>query len=724
VLIALVVIPALCLWTGYGLLQLIGPKTLRLDVPGGLFLFGLAGVLTLGWIAFVAAELGFFSAVAIAVLGVLLGLSGWLVGRRRGPRVSLDRTGSRRAENILLIGLIALMGVLYLRPHEFIFGGADAGVYVNLGAQISRSGRWLISNPDLAAIPPADYPMLFREQPPDQVPRYYHLPGFYIADGNAGTIIPQFYPLHPIWLAIAHGLGGVWANLYMTPLWGILGVLALYIAVREAFDHRLAAIAAGLLAITPTQIWFSRYPTAETLTQFMLFSGLYAFARHARRGENWSAALAGLALGQVMLVRIDTYFLLGILVVYAAYLRLRRRLDRRFWILAVPMLVMSSHSLLQAVWQGWPYLHNTYLAGGTLSFARLAMLVGGLIVSVVAFIAFDQTIARRPGWVAQLEPVWRILLSASAVGLVLLAIYAYFLLPLRADPTRQAFYWYGQNTIPDVEPYNFVRLGWYLSPVGLALGVLGIAAIVREKMSERTWLIVGVGVFFSILFIYRTFNNPHHIYVMRRYVPAVIPIFALGIAYAVQRLAQWKSIGRIFAGGLAVLQVGLLLYAGRVIIRQVDYRGGIGQFGSFSKAIPPGAIVVFNDNQPVGTAGIYGTPLAYLEGHTVIGLQGDRIDRVQLDALVNGWLAAQRPVVIVDGPSRVAGLCDRWECSHLGTARFDMPVLEPSYEHFPTAILRMQDALELYLVKAVQPQAGRHRYQCPTCQKTLGGCLG
>jgi 4-amino-4-deoxy-L-arabinose transferase-like glycosyltransferase len=702
VLIALVFIPAVCLWTGYGLFQLIGPKALKLEVPSALFLFGAVGVLTLGWVAFVAAEVGLFSAVAIVVLGGLLGASGWLASRRRGPRASLDQVGSRRAENVLLIGLIMLMGVLYLRPHEFIFGGADAGVYVNLGAQISRSGRWLISNPDLAAIPPSDYPMLFREQPPNQVPRYYQLPGFYIADGNAGMIIPQFYPLHPIWLAIAHGLGGVWANLYMTPLWGILGALALYFAVREAFDRRLAAIAAGLLAITPTQIWFSRYPTAETLTQFMLFTGLYAFARHARRGESWSAALAGLALGQVMLVRIDTYFLLGILVVYAAYLRLRRRLDRRFWILAAPMLVMGGHSFVHAVWQGWPYLHNTFLAGGAL-FAQLAMSVSGLVLCVVAFIAFDQTIARRPGWVAQLEPAWRILLSAIAAGLVLLAIYAYFLLPLSADPARQTSYWYAQSTIPDVEPYNFVRLGWYLSPVGLALGVLGIAAIIREKMSEYTWLIVGVGVFFSILFIYRTFNNPHHVYVMRRYVPAVIPIFSLGIAYAVQRPIQWGSIGRVFAGGLAVLQVALLLYAGRVIIRQVDYQGGVKQFDNFSKTIPPSAIVVFNDNQPVGTAAIYGTPLAYLEGHTVIGLQGDRIDRARLDALVSDWLAAQRPVVIIDGPFRVAGLCDRWDCSHLGTVRFDMPVLEASYEHFPTAIVRVQHALDLYLVKAVQP---------------------
>jgi len=283
-LVTLLFVPALCIWTGYGLFQLVGPGRFRGDVPAGLFLFEMSGMLVLGWMALVSAELGFFSAGAIALVGVLLGGAGWLVGRRRGASDGLTWTESGRGEIVLLLLLVVLMSVLYLRPHEFIFGGADAGVYVNLGANIARTGRWLISNPDLATVPASDYAVLFREQPEQFLPRYYYLPGFYVSDSGAGTIVPQFYALHPVWLALAHGLDGVQANLFMTPLWGMLGVLALYFAVREAFDHRVAALAAVILAVTPTQIWFSRYPTAEVLTQFLLFGGLYAFARYARRG--------------------------------------------------------------------------------------------------------------------------------------------------------------------------------------------------------------------------------------------------------------------------------------------------------------------------------------------------------------------------------------------------------------------------------------------------------
>ena len=82
-----------------------------------------------------------------------------------------------------------------------------------------------------------------------------------------------------------------------------------------------------------------------------------------------------------------------------------------------------------------------------------------------------------------------------------------------------------------------VRLGWYLSPLGLLLGVVGCALLVHERTSERTWAILGVGLFFTVLYTYKTYNNPHHIYVMRRYVPAAFPMLTLGAAYV---LIAWQ----------------------------------------------------------------------------------------------------------------------------------------------------------------------------------------
>jgi 4-amino-4-deoxy-L-arabinose transferase-like glycosyltransferase len=702
-LVATLLIPILLIWTGYGLFQLIGPRNFRSDALTGIFLLGLGGTLALGWVALLTAELGIFSAIAVTILGTLLGCVGWLAARIRGTRITLHRSNSRRGEVIFLSILVVSMGILYLRPHQFILGGADAGVYINLGANLSHTGNWLIRNADLSEILQDDYAMLFREQPSYILPRYIHLPGFYISDDGAGKILPQFYPLHPIWLAIAHGLGGIGANLFLTPLWGMLGVLALYFAVREALDHRMAAVAAVILAITPTQIWFSRYPTSEVLTQFLLFSGFYAFARHVRQGEGWTAVLAGLALGQVMLVRPDTYFLLGIPPVYAAYLCIKQRLDRRFWIFTGPLLAMGIHSIVHAAWLDWPYLYNVYFLGNTTIPRNLAILTGGLAFVTITSTATAVIAARRPHLLAQLKPAWRILLSTAAVGLVLLAVYAYFLRPLQADPTREANYWYGQSKIPDVEPYNLVRLGWYLSPLGVALGVLGAALIVHERIDGRTWPIMGLGIFFSIMFLYNSFNNPHHVYVMRRYVPAVIPTFVIGAACVILRLARWGHFGRLLALGLIVTQASWMLYTNQAMVRQVSYRGCVSQFRSLSTQIPPEAIVIFNNDQPIGAASAFGTPLAYLDGHTVIDLQEDRLNLGGLDRLIESWLTQGRPVIVVDGPARVSGLCDRWRCRPLGTTQFNFSVLEASYEHHPSKIIPIQQSIDLYAVESIQP---------------------
>jgi 4-amino-4-deoxy-L-arabinose transferase-like glycosyltransferase len=615
----------------------------------------------------------------------------------------LSWSNTHRGEVIFLVTLSIVMAVLYFRPHQFIFGGADAGVYINLGANLSRTGNWLIRNPVLSAIPKADYAMLFREHPPYLIPRYNHLPGFYVSDNNAGKILPQFYPLHPVWLAVAHGLGGLQANLFMTPLWGLLGVLALYFAVREAFDRRTAAIAAAILAVTPTQIWFSRYPTSEVLTLFLLFSGFYAFARHVRRGEIWSAVLAGLALGQVTLARPDMYFLLGLPPIYAAYLHLKRQFSRRFWTFTGPLLAMSAHSIVHAIWQNWPYLHNLYFLGDSLIPKNLAILLVGLIFVTTISIVFSRIAAHHQNTLIRLEPTWRTLLSIAAVSLVLLAVYAYFLRPLQADPTHKVDYWYGQSTIPDVEPYNLVRLGWYLSPLGVALGVLGIALIVYERIDGRTWALVSTGIFFSILFLYNSLNNPHHVYVMRRYVPAVIPTFAIGAAYVILRLANWRLIGHVLAIVLVVAQVSLMLYTNWVMVRQVDRQGVVSQFRSLSGQIPPDAIVLFNNERPVGIAASCGTPLAYIDGRTVLDLQEDHLDLDRLDQLMQGWMAEGHPVVVVNGASPVSGLCDRWQCRSLGTTQISFRVLEASYEHRPTTVIPIHYSLDLFVVESIQP---------------------
>jgi len=706
------------------------PSSLSRDWLETAFVSLLFSLCLTGWAGLVLVEFGWFSLTRLlALVGACCLVLGLLVVRRGAgkpalkpvlssskdnadkepalkPVLSLSKDNAERVVRTcslrvsgdrwtwLLLGIVLVAAVLYFHPHEYILGGSDAGVYVNLGGHIVRSGSLLFHDPELAAMDPAHYPALFRQQPSYLITRYIQFPGFYVSDTQPGQVIPQFYPLHPVWLAIAHSLGGVRASLYVTPLWGALACLAVGLTARTLFGRRAGALAAALLAISATQIWFARYPTSEALTQLLLFGGIYAFSRFMADESPEMGVLAGLSLGQVMLVRADSYFLLAIPVLLAVYLRLRRRLGRQHLAFFVPFLLLSLHSLAHGFLQSWPYLYNNYRF--QLALLPLPALVAAGAVSVIGFVVLDVWARGRAERLSELARWVSRGTTALALLVVLAAGYAYFIWPWQADLAAAMPYWYGDNAIPYVEPYNLVRLGWYLSPLGIALGVLGMWWMLRRDLSQQTALFLGVGLFFSFLFIQNSRNNPHHIYVMRRYMPAVIPTFTIAAAYALARWWRRQDRWRWLALGGVMIQVALLSYAARTVVRQVDYRGLLAQLEPWAEALDPDAVILFDDDQPVSTGATVGTPLRYLFDYTVFDLQETYLTAETWEELVHTWQAQGRPVLIAVGPQGVREPFAQWSLASLPVLWLDTTVLESSYYKFPQQVLRTTLSLELY----------------------------
>ena len=81
-----------------------------------------------------------------------------------------------------------------------------------------------------------------------------------------------------------------------------------------------------------------------------------------------------------------------------------------------------------------------------------------------------------------------------------------------------------------------MRLGWYLGPAGIALGVAGMCWMLVKDLNRRTVFLLGTGLFFSLLYLWRIQANPHQIYAMRRYVPVVLPFFIITAAYLINWL--------------------------------------------------------------------------------------------------------------------------------------------------------------------------------------------
>jgi len=684
--------------------------------------FGLllaAGII--GWGGVALAEVGAFRApVLVLLLVATLGAAALGVRRLRAS----GSTG--KPVDWVPVALVLLCLPLYFRPHEFILGGADAGVYVNMGVNLARTGALLIYDPAVAQVGEDVWPSLFRPDPGGVVARYIRFPGYYLSDDQPGWVIPQFFPLQYVWIGLAALAGGLWGALYATPVWATLGVLGVYYTGRVLFGRPVGVLAALLLAITPTQVWFARYPTAEALTQALLWGGFYAWVRFTEREDApWVfGLLAGLLFGLTFLARIDLPYLALLPAGWLLYRLVTRQARRRDLAFLVPFGLLVVHGLAHALIFARPYTLNTY--SGIAFLAReLGPAVGAVgVIGLVGGVAVYGVATRRRSGQSAVEAIRALVARFQfpirlgwVIGLIGLAVYGYCIRP-RLGAVKLVPYAYGATQVPISDHENMVRLGWYLTPLGIWLGVAGQALIAWRERWRRLWLPLGLALLATLLYLYRMLNNPHHIYTMRRYVPLVIPLFMLGAAYALvwlwdgrktnpspPLLGEGKGEGCLHLLSLSSVLLGLALilwigYQGRVVLPHVEYAGLIGQVSDLAAAVGPGSVVVFDDPAPVGSGALLGTPLEYLFGLTVFDLQVGW-SQAGLERAVRWGLEAGRPVVLLARPGggatgalAQAGLQLTWQ----RRVTVDVLTLEQSYDHFPTAINRFALSLDLYQV--------------------------
>ncbi len=698
--------------TGFVTARSFLPRGARWD-PAILFAALALGIMVMGWLALVLTELGVFGPGALAAVSVAWLVAMWVRRRVSPERVEADddRPGDERLaawEWLMLAGWLVVALWLFMRPHEYVYGGADAGVYVSLGAEIAQHGGFRIVDATLAEMTPDMQAAVLRPLPNTPGASSYLLPGFYVTNAEAGELTPQFYPLHPMWQAVAFaaaggGAAGVRAELLLTGVWMLLGTMAVYWTARDVGGPLVAALVLATLSLNALQVWFGRYPTSEALTQFLFWVGIWSGGRWLgdRAPARLWAFVAGVAFGSVFLVRIDTLVLLP---VFAPVLVWRwasgwRRADAWF---AVPFVALVVQSLLHGHFLSGPYFYETVGYGVFLLSRLWPLAVAGIGLGIVAL----WWLARHPGRLRAPESWRRPALGLLVVALLVYAIYGWFLRPaVSAASLRPDFFSGGE--IPVTNHENWLRLGWYMTPMGIWLGVFGGCLLVW-RVERRTLLLVTIGWLFTLLYLWNVSANPHHVYVMRRYVPVVVPFLTLGAAYLLgQGVVGLRSAGLpwpswavrarpVAAAALVVVAVvwaAGIGWAARGFVSRIDHAGLAAQLDELAGRLPEGAILLFNDQSPVGQGDVWGTPLRFIHGFDAFALRRSPDDVTPaLVESIKTWQNSGRAVVWVGNPEWLAqqGFVFRTEPITLSSER-----LESSYDHRPHAVLT--ESVELTL---------------------------
>ncbi len=305
----------------------------------------------------------------------------------------------RSTFNLLLSAILLLFVFLVTPPFETIIGVRDAGVYANAGFIMARTGSLTFTDPLVAQIAAdqqspdpsladaarqAETNVLGVQNAQRFIATRLRAAGFFIDQGDLarGRIVPQGLHLFSAWIGLLAAFFGMHGGLLAPAVTGLLGVWSVALLGRRIAGPWVGLLAALFLALNAVQVWFSRYSTAETTAQFLIFAGLYAFTRAFGSStfqpqpstfhlppstpnlppSTFHALLAGLAFGQLALTRIEFFLVVGPLALYLIFIWLARRWTPPHTALLAGAGAMLLHAGLQIVFLARAYFFDTLFA--------------------------------------------------------------------------------------------------------------------------------------------------------------------------------------------------------------------------------------------------------------------------------------------------------------------------------------------------------------------------
>jgi hypothetical protein len=674
---------------GLVLLALLDERDRRaLRIDEALFLACALSVSLSSWLGLLLAELGRFSLLTAAAL--LAGVSGLLaLACRRRLGLPFERPVAWRSLLPALL-VLALALVLQARPSQYIVGGRDPGAYVASMALIGRSGGIQYVDPAVLSIPREDVEVFFRNADREAF-SFSRFMGFFLERPESGRVVPQFFHLFPAFGAYLFQAMGVKGALATPPLLGILGTLAVYFALRRIFSPAVALLAALLLGANVIEVWFSRYPVSEPFSQLLTFLALFAVAFWEERASGAFAAIAGAALGLSLMVRVDSVLIVVPVGLYVLIRLARGDLGWRGLLpLLLPFFALGVHAALHAQLFANKYVQDIV----TRRYWRQPVWVWVLLalLALIVLAAAEPLGRRLRPWFERHAATLR---GGLIAALIVAAAYAYFLRPrlsawaggdgnvpqswatnfatLDADNDdrlsaaefarrpaggTQALFahldrdqdgalrraeWKGDPPWPlDTlgfqrlaahDAQSLYRLGWFVSPLGLLLGVLGLALAIREFRSRYLFPLL-LALTFSFFYLYKIRVWNDYYFALRRFVPVVLPFLLAFAALVLVRLARRGGLRRVAAAACATLLA--FVYAGdtRRIAPHVDWNGSVDFVRALARRFTPEDVVVFEQPRSIHLLSL---PLWSAHGVNVLELARFNPDPGRLQHLIRAW---------------------------------------------------------------------------------------
>lgn len=584
------------------------PPEARSALPGTILAIAsvLPAVIAAAWVAVALPLLALH--IYRPLPAIVLGLGLAVVLAR--PVILTTRAAAARFGEVPWWALIAIVVVVvvagalaYAHSAEDVLVRRDPGSYAMSATWLSHHGT--IRMPVNAQVFGAPNPHLVLASQ-----------GFYL---HGSHIIPQFMTGVPVLMSVGGWVAGLTGVLHANAIIGAFALLAFGGLAARLVGARWAPLAVLALAFVQPELDVMRATYSEPAGQLILMGGLVVVFDACIAGgllphlepatepelpprlAAQSLFVGGLVLGLVFTVRIDAVADLCPLVPFVGWLAFHRILGwKRF---AVGILVGLAFGGFDCLVLTYPYAQHVgsdllVLAGIYAVVVPLTVLGVLISLAVQRGRASDQ---RPPVMNAQVR---RWLAIGSATGVFVIGLF-FFLRPdimtMRANPDSG-----GANYVMQVQRFLHMTidptrsyyeqatrwLSWYLGWGTLALALFGACWLAYEQIAgrRRAWApayLVCLGTAVWVLFAPSI--TPDHPWADRRFVPAVLPGFALFAVAAIAPVLRFVA-SRSSRAGVVRAARGLVATAAVALIAVPIWVGSRDVFFDQTEKGEPGLV--------------------------------------------------------------------------------------------------------------------------------------
>ncbi|MCB0343583.1 MAG: glycoside hydrolase family 99-like domain-containing protein [Bdellovibrionales bacterium] len=582
-----------------------------------LFEIAAAGILLTSFCAILLLEASKFGLVALIVC-MLFCCASFLGLRRRSIIANISAIRLRLQPDLpKATMLLVLLGAVVLRfpPSNYFAGGQDQGIYVNMGNHFALNGEVFVHD---------DMPQLLHSN--ERLSEFYRkhtysgldkrdeipfarelLPGLYFDHENSSIFVPQFYHLHPLWLAISHLLFGEANTTLILLPFSLLCIVSVYLLAKTLTgSSAVGLISAAMLAANPAHSYFAKFPVSETVAGAFVLIAFYFFAR-AHEKNSYYLTLSALAFGAAFFTRISGFMILCCILPGLALriCQLSGARARSLLFFALGLVALFAWSFYHGLKFSFPYSRHIYYENlkitGDIYTAGILFVTACTLIPVFAFGAghFVQGTLRK---------TWHFLAShrsAIAAGVLLLlgGCIGYKGYQLGFTETYLHHPYFGKRWhlaakgFESLFRYNPVVLARFLTPLGTLFFVVGLYAFLKRSFYSRSYLLP-TGLMLALLLFHtlRNFVAGNYYYYTRYLCSELLPLAIICSAFGF-----WMIVRKVPHAARVLITV--LFLAGTLIPSTVRALGHVGEsdldgfyqsLAELNRMMPDDAVVVLD----------------------------------------------------------------------------------------------------------------------------------